>query len=192
MQFQQAKAFILEKLKKELPGYLFYHSVDHIIDVYQAAENIGISEHINEHDMKLLLTAALFHDAGFINGSDNHEQESCRIADRYLKQYDYTGDEIESIKGMIMATKIPQSPKNHLEEIICDADLDYLGRDDFFRISHKLYLEFANAGIVHNENDWDKLQAAFFEKHHFFTKTALKLRQKKKEEHLSSIRSKIN
>ena len=191
MQFQQAKAFILDKLKNELPAHLSYHSVAHVIDVYQAAEQIGKQENISDNDMQLLLTAALFHDAGFINGTKRHEEESCSIANQYLPDYGYSINEIEKINGMIMATQIPQLPKTHLEEIICDADLDYLGRDDFFPISDSLYKEFNTAGMIGDEDDWNKLQVIFFETHHFFTSTALKLRQKKKDENLRLVRSKI-
>jgi uncharacterized protein len=192
MQFQQAKEFILDKLKKELPKNLTYHTLAHVLDVCNAAENIGILERITKYEMKLLLTAALFHDAGFINDSKLHEEESCKIASQYLPGFGYTVDEIEKVNGIIMATKIPQSPKNHLEEIICDADLDYLGRDDFFGISDSLYTEFTDAGIVSNENDWNKLQVKFFEGHHYFTRAALKLRDPKKRAHLLMIKSKIS
>jgi uncharacterized protein len=191
MQFQQAKEFILDKLSKELPENLTYHTLAHVLDVCNAAENIGILERITKYEMKLLLTAALFHDAGFINDSKLHEEESCKMAGRYLPGFGYTTDEIESVKGIIMATKIPQSPKNHLEEIICDADLDYLGRNDFFGISDTLYTEFTDAGIVDNENDWNKLQVKFFEGHHYFTKSAIKLRQGVKVANLKIIKSKI-
>jgi len=191
MQFERAKEVILEKLNKELPKHLSYHSVSHVTDVYTAAEYIGMLEQINKNDMKLLLTAALFHDAGFMHGPNSHEEESCRIANHYLPGFNYAIDEIEKINGMIMATKLPQMPKTALEEIICDADLDYLGRDDFFPISNNLYAEFSYAGIVNNENDWNKIQVAFFEKHHYFTNSAVRLRQKKKEENLSLIKAKI-
>jgi uncharacterized protein len=191
MQFQKAKAFILNKLEKELPKSLTYHTLAHVKDVCRAAENIALLEHISKYEMKLLLTGALFHDAGFIGRPDCHEEESCRIAAYYLPVYNYSSEEIERICGIIMATKIPQSPNNHLEEIICDADLDYLGRDDFFPISEDLYAEFTQAGLVHNENDWNKLQVKFFESHRFFTKAASALRQKKKGQHLAIIKSKI-
>jgi len=163
-----------------------------VVDVYHAAENLGTQEHISGYEMRLLLTAVLFHDTGFIRGVNGHEEESCRIANQYLPGYGYTIDEIKKINGIIMATKIPQLPKNHLEEIICDADLDYLGRDDFFPISDNLYNEFKENRIVSSENEWNKLQVAFFESHHYFTNTASKLRQGKKQEHLQLIRSKIN
>ena len=111
MQFQKAKAFILDKLKHELPVHLTYHCYGHVIDVYQAAENLGALENINDDDMQLLLTVALFHDSGFIEGAANHEESSCRIAKQYLPDFGYTGDDVAQISGMIMATKLPQLPK---------------------------------------------------------------------------------
>jgi uncharacterized protein len=191
MEFQNAKKFILGKLKKELPAHLSYHSVDHIMDVYSAAKDIARQEGVKGEDLTLLLTAALFHDAGFLNGSVEHEKKSCDIARLYLPEYGYTPEQIEKICGMIMATKLPQTPHNLLEEIICDADLDYLGRDDFFTIGNKLFSELSMYGIIHNELEWDKLQVKFLEAHHYFTKTALSLRKEQKEKHLELLRSKL-
>jgi hypothetical protein len=141
--------------------------------------------------MQLLLTAALYHDAGFINVSNCHEEESCRLANQYLPTYGYSAGDLKKINGMIMATRLPQLPKNHLEEIIADADLDYLGRDDFFPISDLLYAEFSLSGIVNNWNDWNKLQVNFFEGHHYFTASVLNLRQNMKQQNLLKIKSKI-
>jgi uncharacterized protein len=191
MQLKKAGNFILRKLERELPGNLYYHTVDHVNDVRNAAQEMGKSEGISNDEMRLLVTAVLFHDAGFITGPINHEEKSCQISKQYLPDYNYSGDDIEKICGMIMATKIPQSPKNHLEEIICDADLDYLGRDDFFDTGSKLFREFKEFGIVSSENDWNNLQVKFLEQHHYFTKTALRSRQDKKMEHLCAIKQKI-
>jgi len=91
-----------------------------------------------------------------------------------------------------MATKLPQSPHNHLEEIICDADLDYLGRDDFFAISDRLYEEFLSEGKVQNYDDWNKKQIAFFENHRYFTPTSQTFRNEKKHSNLNIVRSKLH
>ena len=190
MQFQPAKVFISDKLQRELPAHLTYHSFEHVMDVYEAAEKIGKLENITDHEMLLLLTAALFHDSGFIEGAVNHEECSCLIARQYLPNFDFSPGDIKKICGMIMATKLPQLPNNHLEEILADADLDYLGRDDFFRISNLLFNEFMHAGIVKNIGEWDKLQVSFFENHHYFTNAALMLRQNKKQAHLEILKSK--
>jgi uncharacterized protein len=190
-QFQQVKEFILGTLKKELPGYLFYHNIDHTVDVLEAAENIADQEGIAENDKELLLTAALFHDTGFLKAREGHETESCNIARYYLPAYNYKPDEIERICDMIMATKLPQSPRNHLEEILCDADLDYLGRDDFSIFSNKLFSELNTEGLIKEENEWNRQQSAFMEGHHYFTKTSLKLRHGKKDDHVKLIKSKL-
>lgn len=191
MQFKNAGKFILNKLGDELPQQLFYHSVEHIQDVYAAAEKLGKQENISGYEMKLLLTAAWFHDSGFLKGAKNHEEESCRIAKQFLPNYDYTEEEIDCICGMIMATKIPQSPKNHLEEILADADLDYLGRDDFFTIGDKLFAELSIFGFLNTKDEWDRLQVRFLESHHYFTKTAVQQKQALKEAHLALVKSKI-
>lgn len=191
MQFKKAEDYILSKLANDLPKHLTYHNTDHIKDVYTAAGQLGEQEGINAHDMKLLLTAALFHDAGFLRGAKDHEEESCRIAAATLPGYGYSPTEISKIQGMIMATRLPQSPTNHLEQILADADLDYLGRDDFFTTGEKLYKEFLVSKIVANDEDWNNLQVRFLENHHYFTPTAIKLRQTGKEAHLKLIKAKL-
>jgi uncharacterized protein len=129
------KTFIIDKLQKELPANLVYHSIDHVADVYQAAALLASHENLSKEETQLLLTAAQFHDAGFIVRAVGHEKESCRIAQQVLPDFDYTPEEIEQICNLIKATQLPQSPKNRLEEILADADLDYLGRNDYFTIS---------------------------------------------------------
>jgi len=191
MQFTKVKKFILDKLKKELPKNLTYHSLGHIKDVYKAAERFAELEKVKGDDLTLLLTAVLFHDSGFLVRQKEHEQEGCDIARKYLPDFEYSPEQIERICGMIMATQIPQTPNNKLEEIICDADLDYLGRDDFFTIGNKLFDELCMYGIISTELEWNKLQVRFLEKHHYFTSSAKKLRKAKKAENLALIKSKI-
>jgi uncharacterized protein len=187
MELARAEQFILDKLQKELPEYLYYHSFSHTQDVLAAALRIASDEGVKGEDAMLLRTAALYHDAGFIIQNKDHEEIGCDTARKTLPDFDYTDDEIRIICGMIMATKIPQSPVNLLEEIICDADLDYLGREDFWTISNNLYKELNNFNQL-NKEDWYKLQINFFEQHHYFTPSVIKLRSRKKEEHLNRVK----
>ena len=90
-----------------------------------------------------------------------------------------------------MATRLPQSPQNHLEEILADADLDYLGRDDFSFIANQLFLENSFFGTVCDMDDWNRKQVAFMEKHQYFTKTANNLRQAKKDANLGRIKAQV-
>lgn len=191
MQFERAKDFILNKLSKELSSHLSYHSIEHVKDVYSAADKIGRLENISEYDLRLLLTAACYHDSGYLLKTKGHEEASCGIAIEELPRYNYTKSEISQICGMIMATRLPQTPKNHLEKIIADADLDYLGRDDFFDLSKKLFKELEFLGTVKKEDEWNEMQVRFLEEHHYFTTTAIDLRNAKKNEHLEKIKEKL-
>lgn len=192
MEYEKIKKDILQKLKEHLPEHLSYHSVVHVKDVINAVEKIAIAEGISGEELMLLKTAALFHDTGFLYGAKDHEEKSCDIAAEHLPKYGYKDEQIQKIKGMIMATKIPQSPTNHLEQIMADADLDYLGRDDFFTIGNKLFEELTMFGIVNSERDWNLLQEKFLESHHFFTQTSIQTRNHKKNENLEIIKSKLN
>jgi uncharacterized protein len=191
MRYNEIKKVIISELKNKLPGHLTYHSVNHVEDVIKAATEIGKAEQKNAEEIKLLKTAALFHDTGFLYGAKDHEANSCVIAQEYLPNYGYSESQIDTIKGMIMATKIPQTPHNHLEEILADADLDYLGRDDFFVIGDKLFDELTMLGIISSERDWNFLQEKFLESHSFFTKTSNQKRKPKKEENLRIVKAKL-
>lgn len=191
MEFEKVKEMMLKMLQDELPQHLSYHSVSHVNDVLEATVRIATSENISGDDLALLKTAAVFHDSGFLQGAQEHEWKSCEIAKEHLPKYSYTEQQIEQICGMIMATKIPQLPKTHLEEILADADLDYLGRDDFFTIGNRLYDELSMFGIVNTADDWNNLQIRFLEKHHYFTKTAIESRKDQKDKHLAYLKSEI-
>lgn len=191
MDYQSITTIILDKLKNELPTNLSYHSVAHVQDVIETTDRIATAEGVNPIELVLLKTAALFHDTGFLYGAKDHEKKSCDIAQEYLQQHGYSQAQIDLIKGMIMATKIPQSPMTHLEQILADADLDYLGRDDFFNIGNKLYDELAMFGMINSEKDWNLLQEHFLEQHNYHTTTAIAMRSAKKEENLNIIKTKL-
>jgi len=90
-----------------------------------------------------------------------------------------------------MATCIPQRPKNHLQAILCDADVDYLGRDDFFVLSNRLFSELSAEGLIADEDAWNREQRDFIGPHHYHAISSQKLRQEKKEEFVKLVKSKI-
>jgi predicted metal-dependent HD superfamily phosphohydrolase len=179
---------IINRLQKELDPALIYHNVSHTLDVMKQAESIARSEGIGPgHKSDLLNIAAAYHDCGFLYVYKGHEEKGCEIVRTDLAGI-LSEKDLDIICGIIMATKIPQTPHNLLEEIICDADLDYLGRDDFEPISKNLYKEFIDFGIIKPQDDWDAFQIKFFEIHHYFTSTALSKRKNKKQEHLLTLK----
>ncbi len=188
MNYHAAKAFILDKLENELSENLTYHGLHHTLDVLYIAEELCYLEKITPYDSLLVKTAALFHDSGFTLNNEEHEELGCRIARQYLPRYNYSPRETERVCGMIMATKIPQTPRNQLERIICDADLDYLGRDDFYEIGSTLFEELKSYDILHDEKEWNRLQVRFLENHRFFTPTNKRRRTHKKHRYLRELK----
>ncbi|WP_022824205.1 HD domain-containing protein [Hymenobacter norwichensis] len=193
MNQELAEKYILHELKTQLPATLYYHSVHHTLDVTHAAMQLATAEGvINEEPRKLLRTAALFHDAGFLRTLNEHEAASCELVHDVLPGFGYSPAQIEAISAMIMATKLPQAPQSHLAEILCDADLDYLGRPDFEPIAHTLFLEFqARQLIAADDNAWNRLQEQFLVAHRYWTKTAIAQREAGKQARLADIRVKL-
>jgi len=158
-ELQHLENTIIHKLKQELHLYYRYHSVDHILRVLEKATLIASYQKVSKKDTKLIQIAALFHDAGFIKSHQNHEEISCEIAQEYLANYAMKAEEINKIAGMIMATKIPQTPHNYLDEILAYADLEYLGTNDFERISGYLFLELKHLNPNLNEKNGTKFKS---------------------------------
>jgi uncharacterized protein len=188
MDIAASSEFVINKLKKELSSDLYYHSVFHTLDVHDAAVRVAKEENINGHELLLLRTAAYFHDSGLTITYAGHEEASMEIARNYLPEFGYTKDEIELISEMILKTKLPQSAKTKLEQILCDADLDYLGRDDFFMIAHRLRCEWNIYAKPTTLKEWYLIQALFLEKHEYFTESAKKLRCEKKNDNLQQVK----
>jgi len=191
IQFTDLQEVILDKLERELPKYLYYHNVKHTVDVVTEVELIGWAEGVSDEELLLLKTAGLYHDAGHTIQYDNHEYYGTVMAREMLPKYGYSQEQIDRICEIIMATKLPPKPKNLLEEIICDADLDYLGRTDFIPVSNTLYQELKEQDKIGSLNDWNKLQVKFISGHQYFTKTARSLREVNKQKQIERISSLI-
>jgi len=191
IQFTDIQEIILDKLEMDLPGYLFYHNVKHTVDVVTEVELIGWGEGCSDEEILLLKTAGLFHDVGHIIAYDNHEFYGTQIAKEMLPEFNYTTDQIDRICSLIMSTKLPPNPTNLLENIICDSDLDYLGRSDFIPVSNTLYEELKARDKMGSLNDWNKIQVKFISGHQYFTKTARSLREVNKQLQIERIQSLI-
>ena len=129
----------------------------------------------------------MWHDVGYINIYTGHEEESCRLARQYLPQYGYMDDEIEKICGMIMATKIPQLPKTKLEEIIADADMEYLGTGNAARWANDLFKELTTLNPDLTKEKWNIVEIEFLKSHHFFTPFCKENRQPAKMAYLNKL-----
>lgn len=187
IQFTDIQEVILDKLENELPDYLYYHNVKHTVDVVTEVELIGWAEGLDDEEILLLKTAALFHDAGHTIAYDDHEYHGTQLVKEYLPKYGYSIMQIDMICAIIMATKLPPRPEDLYQKIICDADLDYLGRSDMIPVSNTLYKELKEQNKIGTLNDWNKLQVKFISGHSYFTKTARSLREVNKQKQIERI-----
>ena len=171
--FKEVRSYVFNLFKNELPSEAVYHNFDHTVEVVTAAFEIGNAEQISDKEMETLLLAAWFHDVGNVKGYKNHEAESKKMAAEFLVNKNFKKESIAQIEALIVATKMPQKPKNKLEEIICDADLVHLGKKDFKEKSELLNLEWDLLGYKNvSEYDWCCENENFLTTHSFFTNYA--------------------
>jgi HD superfamily phosphodiesterase len=181
------KNFVVDLLQDNIPQCYYYHNYGHTLYVQEKAIEIGKQENCNEKEIELLSAAALWHDTGYINTYKNHEEESCSLAKKYLPEYAFTPEEINAICGMIMATKVPQIPHNKLEEIIADADLEYLGTAAVAVRSEDLFLELQSLTPSLTKKAWDQVQISFLRSHHYFTAYCKTEKEPFKENYLKEL-----
>ena len=189
--YTKAERHIMRLLKAELSGNLLYHGLEHTRDVCAQVERIARSENIVGEDLFLLKTAALYHDAGFVKQYKDNEPVGAAMAREALPNFGYTATQIDLVERLILATKVPQQPKTALERIMCDADLDYLGREDFWEISDRLKDELLAHKMIESHRQWDELQISFLEKHSYFTGTNQRERETLKRQHLKDVRARL-
>ncbi len=179
--------FVLEKLEKELPEDLFFHNVEHTSHVYAQVELLGRGEKVSDEDLLMLRTAALLHDMGYIDRMDDHETRSVEYAREILPKYRYSEKQIERVCKLIMATVIPANPGDLLEQIICDANLDHIGRVDFLMQSDKLFQEYRMRHKIKSKKEWNQFQIRFLESHDFYTDIAKKMREVTRKQQIENI-----
>jgi uncharacterized protein len=186
---QQARQYAVQRLQRELPAALTYHCLAHTLQgVVPAVERLAALEGVNGHRLPLLRTAAYYHDLGFVERTDGHEAISARMASEVLPSFGYNPEQIEIIQGIILATRYPFEPHTYLESIMVDADLDVLGRNDFWPRNHALRVEReALAGQRSTDLEWYGGQLAFMHAHHYFTASAQGLRQVHKQRHMDEM-----
>jgi predicted metal-dependent HD superfamily phosphohydrolase len=190
----------IKKLKKYVSEFLstatfdkfYYHNLIHTTDVYNSTKTYAEMEKIDEKSNELLLAAALLHDVGYARQYDSNEPIGAMMAEEILPNYGFDKNEIAIVQKLIMATVIPQRPKDELEYIICDADFDTLGTDRFLKRSLDLKREIEEKkGKEYTDTEWYKNQLALLESHRYFTASARKLREEGQKANIKKLKELI-
>jgi response regulator RpfG family c-di-GMP phosphodiesterase len=187
--WKAAREAALARLENELPPELCYHNLWHTReDVLPAVQRLAALVGLGEEETRLVETAAVYHDIGFTVQRQEHERVGAGIAGEMLPGFGFTPGQIATIQGMIMATQLPQSPRTVMEEILADADLDVLGREDYDTRNVALREELAASGIRLSDEHWYSSQLQMLQDHHYWTAAARALREEGKRRNIEELR----
>ena len=171
----------------------YYHSYEHAIDVMQRAIYLSEQENLPVDEIEMMALAGLFHDTGFIVMYDKNEPIWAKIASNYLKSINYDKNKIKLIEQIILATDPDYTnPKNIYEKIIKDADMDNLWRDDFQKKSNDIKKELETVKKIKlKDPEWHHSLVDLLISHKFNTDVQRKERDKKKQENLNKMITKL-
>ena len=190
--FDHMRKGIIQRLMSLLPEEVVYHDIKHTLNVEKSAVRFAKLEGLDEESIIILRTAVLYHDSGFILHYEKNEDFAIHLAEANLPQFGYSAEQIKQITSIIASTRHNTIPETLLEQIMCDADHDYLGRPDYYNVVKKLREEMLNFGIEMNEKEWLEFQLNYLEKNHrYFTETAKNIRLHGKKARIEEIRERL-
>jgi predicted metal-dependent HD superfamily phosphohydrolase len=187
--YNGALEYARKRLIGELLPILRYHNLHHSFgEVLPAALLLADQIGIVKGDLQLLQVAAAYHDIGWIVQGEGHEIISVEICKQSLPAFGFSGAQINRIAGMIMATRLPQSPHNILEKILADADMFTLGSDDYWPRNADLRYELEALGDAISDKEWYQSQLEFLQIHQYHTVVAQNERDLRKRAHIAELR----
>lgn len=190
--FDHMRQDVIQRLKANLPDQIVYHDLFHTLNVEKAVLRLAHLEGLSEEETMLVRTAALYHDIGFIYTNEHNELHAVRLMEKILPTFGYHATQIQLIRGLILATSGNIEPQTLLEQIICDADHDYLGRADYYTVAAKLRIELANYGTVLSDYDWVSMQINYLENtHRFYTVPAISIRERGKQNRIEELKKQL-
>jgi len=167
---KKAEEYVLSILYERTPQEHVYHDVNHTQEVIASARKIGEAVQLSDSELEIVQLAACFHDTGYVEISEGHEELSAQYAREFLMSEGYPADKIDKVTNCILATRVPQNPQNILEEVVCDADLSHLGKKNFVNRNDLFRVEFEyHFGRSLTELEWLEKSIEFISSHHFFT-----------------------
>ena len=185
---KEVENFVTNLLNEELNPSFVYHSVSHTQYVVEKTKEIAEGLEVKEKSVNKLLLAAWFHDVGYIKSIENHEEESVRIAEGFLKKQKISEIEIAEVSKIILATKIGVKPESELEKIICDADCAHLGSKNFTDYTSLLRKEWElTKDYIVSDSKWNAENILFLTSHKYYTVFAAKNWSKGEAKNLAQL-----
>ncbi|MDX1943618.1 MAG: DUF5706 domain-containing protein [Saprospiraceae bacterium] len=184
----EAQKYVAEFYEAHFSEKYVFHNFPHVIEVVEATRQIAVAYPMTPREMEILLLAAWFHDIGYVEGPEGHEERSANYASAFLKKYHYNSDDIEEVVKCIRATKLEAEPETLTAKILCDADLSHLGGKMYWEHCTRLRQElFLTQNIVMSEHEWVNFELDFITHHHYHTEAAQDLFDKRKQKHIRQM-----
>lgn len=170
----KAERYVTNLLSDQLGADYLYHNLRHTERVVDNAQEIMAAVELPDKQHENILLAAWFHDTGYINGANNHEERSCEFIRVFLEKEGWSTANIEEICTIILATKRAHEPTTELEKIIRDADSGHLAKKDFRSISELLRQELRKTDRAkYSPTEWRAMNIEMFRsEHRFYTEYA--------------------
>jgi len=190
---QKAENFVFQLFKDSLSSDYIYHNFNHTLRVVNSVKILIENENVSPEDAELLLVASWLHDAGYIEGGENHEKRGGKIAEAFLKDNDFPEEKIEKVKLLILATEMDRDPQTLLDKIMRDADCSHFGDSNYFNYCDLLKDEWkATLGKEFSKLEWAENNLNFFiNGHRFYTDYAQKNWQPQKDANIAIIQENI-
>ncbi|HMO39243.1 MAG TPA: DUF5706 domain-containing protein [Saprospiraceae bacterium] len=181
---QHVEAFYREHFAEK---YVF-HNFPHVVEVVVAAQQIAAGYNLSEKELEILTVAAWFHDMGYAEGAEEHENRSGQHARHFMQQRGYAEADIQMVLACIQATRLNAEPPNLLAKILCDADLSHLGSKLYWEHCTRLRQELLlTKNLIMTEEEWVNFELDFMTTHRYYTEVAHELYDKRKQKHIRQL-----
>lgn len=169
---EHTQDYVLAYFDRKMPSDLCFHSLDHTLEVVNAAQVLGKKSGLKTDDQEILNVAAWFHDTGYAKSYAGHEADSKALADMFLTQQHYQEERKQQVLDLILKDTAVASQQLH--DLMQDADLSNLGGEHFFRNGALLRKELERyQDLTIDDLSWEKRQYDFLLNNPFKTKAAL-------------------
>lgn len=184
--------YVLNLFKEKLSPDYVYHTYTHTLETVKACKKLSKTYNLTSRDYEVLMLAGWFHDTGYVETYQDHEQASVSIMKSYLKG-NYADDDIAEIESLILSTKHGAKADGSLQEIIQDADYINIGSKKFFHRAELLRIEWERIlQKKYSEIEWAQLQLQFLIETTFKTEEALTLFNEQREMNIRKQKNNVD
>jgi predicted metal-dependent HD superfamily phosphohydrolase len=188
----RACTYVEALLKAKKPGWVKFHTFEHAEAVVKACKEIGVASRLSDEELEVVTLAACFHDIGYVETVEGHEENSVEIAVSFLRANGFPEHKIAQVAGCIRATKMPQAPKSPMEQLLCDADIAHLASRDFLKLSELIRFEIEHQiGRKLSEIEWLTMNTNFIAGHRYFTPYAQAKFREQLEKNVATLKKRL-